>query len=117
MALKSAPTEKELGRRRVILRSTGLDATDSQRIITALAGVREQLAEVENQRKQVTLENFASVQSRALSASLRARQQTILRDAKFRVIGTLSPDGVQMLDEHIQRRVKPRVVIYGDPRP
>ncbi|MGH9241448.1 MAG: hypothetical protein ACRD3G_25655 [Vicinamibacterales bacterium] len=117
VALKSTPSRVELGRRKAILNSTGLHVSDAERIVTALAGVREQLAEVESQRKQVTHENFASIQSLALSASLRTRQQTILRDARYRVIGTLSSDGVRILQDHIERRVKPRIVIYGDPRP
>lgn len=117
LALTSAPSRAELGRRKAILNSTGLDASDAQRIVTALSGVREQLTEVESQRKQITHDNFADVQSLALSASLRSRQQTILRDARYRVIGTLSADGMSILHEHIQRRVKPRIVIYGDPRP
>ncbi len=116
IAISSAATPAEVGRRRAILTTARLGQEDAKAIGNALAGVREQLAALDVERKQLTRETAGSVQSLAAAASIRSRQQTILREARYRVIGTISPDGARLLHEHIERRVKPRIVIYGDPR-
>jgi hypothetical protein len=116
VAIKSVPSPVEAGRRKTILATVGLADQDSNALITSLTGVREQLADVDNQRKQLPRNGVATSQSLALSAAIRAQQETIMREARFRVNANLSSDGLQKLHEHVQRRVKPRIKVYGDPR-
>jgi hypothetical protein len=117
VAIQSSPSRVETSRRKAILDTLGLAEDDAKALITSLTGVREQLADVDNQRKQLPRDGVASVQSLALSATLRARQETIIRDARYRVTANLSADGVQKVADHVQRRVKSRIKVYGDPRP
>jgi hypothetical protein len=116
VAIKSLPSPVETARRKTILATVGLAEQDSKALITSLTGVREQLADVDNQRKQLPRNGVASVQSLALSAAIRARQETIMREARFRVNASLTSDGLQRLHDHVQQRVKPRIKVYGDPR-
>ena len=115
-AIKSSPSPAEIARRKAMLAIVGLAEHDTNALITSLTSVREQLADVDNQRKQLPRDGVASVQSLALSATLRARQETIMREARYRVTASLSPDGVRKLHDHVQRRVKSRIKVYGDPR-
>lgn len=116
VAIPSSPTRIETARRKAILDTLGLAEDDVKVLIASLTGVREQLADVENQRKQLPRDGVASVQSLALSATLRTRQETIMRDARYRVTANLSADGVQKLADHVRGRVKSRIKVYGDPR-
>jgi hypothetical protein len=117
LAIKSAASPNEIGRRKAILAATGLANYDVDAAIKALQGVREQLDVLNSQRAQLTRDKVGDLNSRVLLASIRTQQETILRDAHNRVIGALSPDGIGILFDHVQRRVKPKITIYGHPQP
>ena len=117
VSIKSDALASEIGRRRAILRTAGLADHDAQAIIATLNGVREQLTEIDSQRKQITPAAATTLPGQIHARSLQLRRQDIMTAARQRVLAALSADGIRILHDHIQRRVKSRIVIYGDARP
>jgi hypothetical protein len=117
VSIKKDAPQGDVRRRKAILAAAGLADYDAEALIRALDGVRERLNELDDERKQIRPEQLVETTGLVRAASLRMGRRALMDSARDRVLAALSADGFTALHEHVQRRVKPRIVIYGDPRP
>jgi hypothetical protein len=107
-AMSSEVSEKEARMRLALLRRIGLSQRDLDTYVASLNGVRERLSSLDAAQRVA-----APAQLERLS-ELKAQREQLLDEAAARVRATLSAEGVQRVQAHIDGHVKPRVKIYGD---
>jgi hypothetical protein len=95
-------TADETRRQSMRLNRIGLSSEDLSAVKSALAGLREDLDQIENARATT-----------GDSQELRTRFGLIMNAARARLLSSLSPAGVTTLDTYIRDRVKPSIVIFG----
>jgi hypothetical protein len=105
-AATAAASEEEIRRRDAFVAQLELLPADRTSYLAALSNVREALIDTE-QRLRVSHSNSETV------AELRRQRGRILDDAAARVLTSLSPDGVQRVEAHINGHVKKHIRIYG----
>lgn len=100
-------SELEAKRREAFLRPVGLSREDQARVISALAGVREDLDAVTEKRWRLMAGTDPDRDT--LLMGLKAEENTILQNARDRL--NLSNDGQALLDKYVRTRVKSHIVV------
>jgi hypothetical protein len=100
----STPNAQELSRRNAMLHLLGLSPSDQTALVTALAGVREQLD---------TLNWNDSAPDPAAASARDAKYKQILDSAWQRASTSVSPAGWAKLSAYLQTHVKRGIKIYG----
>lgn len=96
------PTAEETRRQSMRLNRIGLSSEDLSAAKSALQGLRQELDQIENARATT-----------GDSQELRTRFGLIMNAARARLLSSLSPAGVTMLDAYIRDQIKPSIVIFG----
>jgi hypothetical protein len=85
ISIKADAPESEV-RRRMMLAEAGLADYDVEAVVKAVEGVRKQLTQLDDERRQITVEALQRFEGHALAASLRTRRESVLMDARNRVL-------------------------------
>ena len=117
VAISERATERQIARRNAMLSLIGLENADRLAMLKSVATVRASLDRITESRRRIPVKDMISVSVRASLAALKTEEDGIFRDARNRMAFSLSHDGSQRLDQHIQSRVKRRIVIYGEMPP
>lgn len=105
------PSQEGVLKRTAILAPIRLPAADADALVRALAGVKDALNEITEQRRSILPQEVAA-RSADLS-NLKVREDDVLHRAAQRLRAALSAGGAEALDRHVREHVKSRIVIYG----
>jgi phosphoenolpyruvate-protein kinase (PTS system EI component) len=94
-----------------LLSQIGLSSADYERFVTATRFVRDDLDNIENERKLARNKGQAAI----VATALRLRRDAILENAVDNMLASLEPVGRTAFYTFIQVHVKPRIVIYDLP--
>ncbi|HEY3826729.1 MAG TPA: hypothetical protein VGL82_19350 [Bryobacteraceae bacterium] len=103
----SVASSDDQQRRTSRLRLTGLSASDQNSLISALAGVREQLDAIDLTRASTAATNTTAL------AQLLAQQTSILNSARIAIRGAVSAAGMTVLNNFVNNTVKRGIIIYA----
>jgi hypothetical protein len=104
------PTRAEVVRRQAMLAGIGLSVDDQTQFGLVLFGVKERLDVLEQQA------SVAPTTDPAVLISVRDQRNRTLDDTYKTLWASLSGTGQQQLVRYVHEHIKPRIVIYGDPR-
>lgn len=104
-AVSSGASEAEIYRRDAILVRVGLSEAD-RRAYLAIINVRDELLDTE-QKIQAVHHDIAAIDD------LRLQKASVLDNAATRILSSLSADGVESMQTHINDRIKKHIRIYS----
>ena len=111
VVVRAGATLSEIHRRDALLSQIGLSSADYERFVTATRFVRDDLDNIENERKLARNKGQAAI----VATALRLRRDAILENAVDNMLASLEPVGRTAFYTFIQVHVKPRIVIYDLP--
>jgi hypothetical protein len=104
------PSVEEFRRRDSRLLPIHLSKQDSDSLVLALTGVREELEAIDQARVKV---NKGSTTLDSLLLALKDQEDSVLAGARERLRSSFTTDGATRFDTYIRESVKRCIVIYG----
>jgi len=103
------PSTEEQARQSAQLSALGLSPADRQALIANLAPFRAQLDNIQSARAAVGSGPSAPTQL----MNLRSQESTLAATTLQKIQGSLTADGMSLLDQYVRTHVKAHIKIYG----